>query len=54
MNRDDPGGEREAPEDRLTRMVLAEAAPLALPDPRWPVMAYGIRDCEEVLRAVMG
>jgi hypothetical protein len=40
--------------DRLTRMVLAEAAPLALPDPRWPVMAYGIRDCEEVLRAVMG
>ena len=40
--------------DRLTRMVLAERTPLALPDPRWAVMAYGIRDCEQVLRAVMG
>lgn len=52
--------EGEAPEaftaraDRLTRLVLAERTPLALPDPRWPVMAYGIRDCEQVLRAVMG
>lgn len=40
--------------DRLTRLVLAERAPLALPDARWAVMAYGIRDCEEVLRATMG
>jgi hypothetical protein len=39
--------------DRLSRMVFAERAPLALPDPRWPAMAYGIRDCEQVLRAVM-
>lgn len=38
--------------DRVSRWVLAEAAPLALPDGRWDRMAYGIRDCEEFLRAV--
>jgi hypothetical protein len=40
--------------DAATRLVLAERAPLALPDPRWPVMAYGIRDCEQVLKATAG
>lgn len=39
--------------DELSRLVMAEAAPLALPDARWDVMAYGIRDCEQLLRAVM-
>lgn len=39
--------------DELSRLVVAEAAPLALPDARWDVMAYGIRDCEQLLRAVM-
>jgi hypothetical protein len=38
--------------DEVSRWVLAEVAPLALPDPRWDKMAYGIRDCEEFLRAV--
>jgi hypothetical protein len=38
--------------DEVSRWVLAEVAPLALPDPRWDKMAYGIRDCEEFLRAI--
>ena len=38
--------------DRISRWVLAEAAPLALPDGRWDKMVYGVRDCEEFLRAV--
>lgn len=40
--------------DLVSRWVLAEREPVALPDPRWRVMAYGIRDCEEYLRAVAG
>jgi hypothetical protein len=39
--------------DSVSRSILAEAAPLALPDSRWDKMVYGIRDCEEFLRAVM-
>lgn len=39
--------------DAVSRGVLAERAPVALPDRRWAVMSYGIRDCEEYLRAVM-
>jgi hypothetical protein len=38
--------------DAVSRMVLAEATPLALPDARWDKMVYGIRDCEEYLRAI--
>jgi hypothetical protein len=38
--------------DEVSRWVLAEVAPLALPDARWDKMAYGIRDCEEFLRAI--
>jgi len=38
--------------DEVSRWVLAEGSPLALPDGRWDRMAYGIRDCEEFLRAV--
>jgi hypothetical protein len=37
---------------RISRWVLAEVAPLALPDPRWDTLVYGVRDCEEYLRAV--
>jgi hypothetical protein len=39
--------------DQVSRWILAEVAPLALPDGRWDKMVYGIRDCEEFLRAVM-
>ena len=38
--------------DEISRWVLAETSPLALPDARWDKMVYGIRDCEEFLRAV--
>jgi hypothetical protein len=38
--------------DDVSRWILAEAVPLALPDARWDKMVYGIRDCEEFLRAV--
>jgi hypothetical protein len=38
--------------DEVSRWILAESAPLALPDARWDKMVYGIRDCEEFLRAV--
>lgn len=37
--------------DLVSRWILAERAPLALPDARWDRMVYGIRDCEEYLRA---
>jgi hypothetical protein len=32
--------------------MLAERAPLALPDARWDTMTYGVRSVEEMLRAV--
>jgi len=38
--------------DEISRWVLAEKSPLALPDGRWDKMSYGIRDCEEFLRAI--
>jgi len=36
----------------VSRWILGEAAPLALPDARWDKMVYGVRDCEEFLRAI--
>ena len=39
--------------DEVSRWVLAERAPVSLPDKRWSTMAYGIRDCEEYLRALV-
>lgn len=39
--------------DEVSRWILAEAMPVALPDARWDKMVYGIRDCEEFLRAVV-
>lgn len=46
-------GESDLPEraNEVSRWILAERAPLALPDARWDRMVYGIRDCEEYLRA---
>jgi hypothetical protein len=40
--------------DEVSRWILAERTPLALPDGRWDRMMYGIRDCEEFLRAIEG
>jgi hypothetical protein len=39
--------------DTISRRILGESSPIALPDSRWDKMVYGIRDCEEFLRAVM-
>jgi hypothetical protein len=36
----------------ISRWLLAEMTPLALPDARWDKLVYGIRDCEEFLRAL--
>jgi hypothetical protein len=38
--------------EEVSRWVLAERSPLALPDSRWASLAYGVRDCEQYLRAV--
>jgi hypothetical protein len=38
--------------DEVSGWILREREPVALPDPRWRVMAYGVRDTEEFLRAV--
>ncbi len=47
-----PDDEIAARADEVSRWVLAEGAPLALPDARWDRMAYGIRDSEEYLKSV--
>ena len=46
------GGDVTARADQVSRWVLAEAAPLAMPDPRWDKMAYGVWNCEQFLRAI--
>lgn len=38
--------------DEVSRWILAERAPLALPDARWDRMAYPVRECGEFLRAI--
>ena len=38
--------------DEISTWVMAVSAPLSLPDGRWDKMAYGVRDCEEFLRAI--
>lgn len=40
--------------DDCSAWVVAERSPVALPDGRWDTMAYGIRSCEEFLRASLG
>lgn len=39
--------------DLVSRWLLAERAPVALPDSRWDVMVYGIRECEQYLTAIL-
>lgn len=48
----EPTEDLTARADQVSRWLLAEAAPLALPDARWDRMAYGIRDSEEFLKAI--
>jgi hypothetical protein len=46
--------DRATPEraDQVSGWILAETSPLSLPDARWDTMVYGIRDCEQTLRAI--
>jgi hypothetical protein len=51
----------EAPRDtgpemvnEISRWVLAERAPLAKPDPRWPAMIYPIHYVEKILKPLVG
>lgn len=46
-------GDLTARADEVSRWLLAERAPVALPDQRWHVMAYGIRECEQYLSAIL-
>lgn len=46
------GPRAEARADQVSRWLLAEGAPLALPDPRWDRMTYGVRNTEEFIRAI--
>jgi hypothetical protein len=38
--------------DDISRWIIAEGSPLALPDHRWDKLSYGVRDAEEFLRAI--
>ena len=38
--------------DDVSRWILGEVSPLSLPDGRWDKMVYGVRDCEEFLKAI--
>ena len=46
------GRELSGRAEQVSGWVLAEALPLSVPDARWDKMVYGIRDCEEYLRAI--
>jgi len=48
----DKGGALTERANEVSRWILAEALPLSVPDARWDKMVYGIRDCEEYLRAI--
>jgi hypothetical protein len=39
--------------DHASRWLLAERAPVALPDQRWDVMVYGVRECEQYLSSIL-
>lgn len=40
--------------DTLSSWILAERAPLSLPDLRWDTLTYGVRACEEYLKSIIG
>lgn len=48
-----PVGDLTARADGVSRWLLAERAPVSLPDTRWDVMVYGIRECEQYLTAIL-
>jgi hypothetical protein len=38
--------------NEISSWILGEVTPLSLPDARWDKMVYGVRDCEEFLKAI--
>jgi hypothetical protein len=48
-----PTSDLTARADLVSRWLLAERAPVALPDARWDVMVYGVRECEQYLSAIL-
>lgn len=40
--------------NEVSAWILAERAPLALPDPRWDTLTYGVYACEQYLKAFIG
>ena len=48
-----PRDTKPAQIDEISRWVLAERAPLAKPDPRWPAMIYPIHYVEKVLKPLV-
>lgn len=38
--------------NEISRWLIAEGSPVALPDGRWDKMSYGVRETEEFLRAI--
>jgi hypothetical protein len=38
--------------DEVSRWILAEVSPVSLPGGQWHTMVYGVRDCDEFLRAI--
>jgi hypothetical protein len=46
-------GDLTARADLVSRWLLAERTPVSLPDSRWDVMVYGVRECEQYLSAIL-
>jgi len=40
--------------DQLSAWILAERAPLSLPDKRWDTLTYGVYACEQYLKSIVG
>ena len=40
--------------DSVSGWILAERGPIALPDPRWDTLTYGVYACEQFLKAFIG
>ncbi|MCC6244495.1 MAG: hypothetical protein IT353_16755 [Gemmatimonadaceae bacterium] len=40
--------------NEVSAWILAERGPLALPDPRWDTLTYGVYACEQYLKALIG
>lgn len=40
--------------DEISGWILAERAPVALPDPRWDTLTYGVYACEQFLKSLLG